>query len=653
MAPKIDVEVNVIDKMSKELNRMNGQMAGWAKGVEGTFKGLQGGVFGIAVAASIGAITNQAIALGSKIDETSKKLSISTDFLQELDYAVLQAGGNVEAIAKSLGKVTVASYAAFGGNAKALESFNRLGVSVTDTNGSFRANEDVQKDVLRALANIPNATERAAAAQKLFGNSYMEVMPLLSDGAESIQRYIDTSKEMGQVLSGDSVAALDAAGDAAAAMGKAIGNMSADIVAQFAPALVVSYNLVTKLAAKMKELTEFLHRGVKGSGEITGEINERLRREANDLKTQIEFAERTHAKMVTWAYGGRQELLPVAKAELAAIQYGLDADQAKAKPPEADEEETAKSLAKAETARLKKLAQDKKYNQMELKALETMRDDNREGLKELWDFQERAGADATKTGYEIAKAGWDKQQEFIRQTSDAQAILEEIRITAIKDDGDREQAALDYKYKNLIATTTGNEAALASILAARGVEEEMHRDASQKRDKQRMGDTLSFTTSNLKAAAAKWSEFAGVYKAVAYAQAVWDTYQSANSAYASAAKIPLVGWVMGPLAGAAAVAAGLANAAGIASQNFVSGTPGAPAGWSRVGEQGPEDVYLPGGSRVYNSTQTTRNTKNQNTSITLHLYDNTGAQTRTLEKSLRSGELDAFVGALSRKMGVA
>lgn len=57
-------------------------------------------------------------------------------------------------------------------------------------------------------------------------------------------------------------------------------------------------------------------------------------------------------------------------------------------------------------------------------------------------------------------------------------------------------------------------------------------------------------------------------QAAAIAQATINAYTSATGAYASASAIPVVGWVLGPIAAAAAIAVGLANVASIRSQQM-------------------------------------------------------------------------------------
>lgn len=60
---------------------------------------------------------------------------------------------------------------------------------------------------------------------------------------------------------------------------------------------------------------------------------------------------------------------------------------------------------------------------------------------------------------------------------------------------------------------------------------------------------------------------AKVGKAAAIAQAIMNTYTSATAAYASAAAVPYVGYILAPIAAGAAITAGLANVAAIRSQD--------------------------------------------------------------------------------------
>lgn len=90
------------------------------------------------------------------------------------------------------------------------------------------------------------------------------------------------------------------------------------------------------------------------------------------------------------------------------------------------------------------------------------------------------------------------------------------------------------------------------------------------------------------------------FKLLASAQAVIDTYGAANAAYKSASEIPVVGWVLGPIAAATAVAAGLANVAKINGVKFADG--GLLQGASH--EQGGIMIEAEGGEAIINKRST-------------------------------------------------
>lgn len=89
-------------------------------------------------------------------------------------------------------------------------------------------------------------------------------------------------------------------------------------------------------------------------------------------------------------------------------------------------------------------------------------------------------------------------------------------------------------------------------------------------------------------------------KAAAIAQAVINTYQAATAAYASASAIPVVGWILGPVAAAAAIALGIANVNKIKGQQMAGQ---AHDGMTNVPREGT--YLLDKGERVLSPNQNT------------------------------------------------
>lgn len=151
---------------------------------------------------------------------------------------------------------------------------------------------------------------------------------------------------------------------------------------------------------------------------------------------------------------------------------------------------------------------------------------------------------------------------------------------------------------------------------AKGMEDDYQkaREAiAVKFDKQRVTayqSMLGDTTDNLKSALGEGNK---MYKAFAIANAVMNTYQAANAAYQSASAIPIVGWVLGPIAAAAAVAAGLANVQKIRSAREQGGNLAAGQ-ISTIAERKKPEVIMPAGASRVRTAEQMRQIMGENSS---------------------------------------
>ncbi len=89
----------------------------------------------------------------------------------------------------------------------AAEAFKTLGVSITDSTGALRNNQDVFNEALIALGKIPGETERDALAMQIFGKSAQELNPLVEMGAAGMAKMADEAHKMGAVMSEENVKA--------------------------------------------------------------------------------------------------------------------------------------------------------------------------------------------------------------------------------------------------------------------------------------------------------------------------------------------------------------------------------------------------------------------------------------------------------------
>ena len=211
------------------------------------------------VVASLGAISYKAGTAADDLNTMSKVTGISTDNLQKYSYAADLVDVSVDAIAKSNKKLAKNAYEAANGSKSQAEAFDALGVSVTDSNGELRDSEDIFQDVVSALGQMSNETERDALAQKLMGKSASELNPLIEDGGETYKMVADTMKKYDlDYVDQETLNKANEFNDSLDTM-KLLGSVAfaqvgSQLASYFAPALEKAVDLVGRFANWLSQL---------------------------------------------------------------------------------------------------------------------------------------------------------------------------------------------------------------------------------------------------------------------------------------------------------------------------------------------------------------------------------------------------------------
>lgn len=143
-----------------------------------------------------------------EVNTLAKTTGMSTDAIQEYQYAAELLDVEFSTIEGSLTKLTKKMSDAKNGSSAAKEAFEKLGVNITNADGSLRDANDVFNDAIDALGKIPNETERDAAAMDLFGKSAKELNPLIEAGAEAMSELRKEAHNVGAVMDSDTLNAM-------------------------------------------------------------------------------------------------------------------------------------------------------------------------------------------------------------------------------------------------------------------------------------------------------------------------------------------------------------------------------------------------------------------------------------------------------------
>jgi len=156
-------------------------------------------VASIAGAASLGALVKSSIDAADNMSKMAQKVGVNIKELSGMAHAAELADVSTEALGKSMGKLNKAMYEAAGGKGPA-ETFEALGISVTDAAGNLRKADEMMVAIAGKFEGMDDGARKTALAMDLFGKSGADMIPLLNGGAAGLKEATDEAHRFGLVL---------------------------------------------------------------------------------------------------------------------------------------------------------------------------------------------------------------------------------------------------------------------------------------------------------------------------------------------------------------------------------------------------------------------------------------------------------------------
>lgn len=257
------MQIALTDRLTSGLRRMGpaGEVAGQALGIVSkemqallqvdptrVLTSIVGGLVRLAAAATataaavVAGVTVALFKMGQAAAESAEKLttaatraSLTVETFQEYAFAAQQSGVQVELLTTTLQRLQRRAVDAQKGNAGLRESFDRLGVTLTDAQGKMLKTEELFAQVADGLVGIEGDAERVALAFKIFDTEGAKLLPMLQRGSAGIQEMRDRARELGLVVSNDAVMSLVEFRNKAGEAQKQLETAKIEIVAGFMP----------------------------------------------------------------------------------------------------------------------------------------------------------------------------------------------------------------------------------------------------------------------------------------------------------------------------------------------------------------------------------------------------------------------------------
>lgn len=394
MANKVTVLIDVVtDRANSALGKFRTEV-GNAEGAVGKFKAGAGAAFenvkqnagnlALAAGTALVAFGVQAVSAFQDTALAAGKLRDSLGLTAEEASRYIEVAGDVgietTALESTIGRMNRAA-------TDTPRAFDAIGAAIgRNRDGTTNVNQTFL-NVVDALNKMPDASERAAAAQKIFGRSWMDIAELVGMGAEDLQKALD-GIETNKIIDDEEIAearryrdAMDALKGVSEDLTLAVGSHLVPVIADLAEGLQIVAekgrdlggiipSQITKPVGMLadqvqrslmpwKYYTDFFGEAAETTGrlgDLTGALTDDL--EENEVATEeaaaaAEEAARSHDRVSQALDTARRRTEAMTDATLASIDSSLGLRNAQSSASDAFNEYATKAAdATTETADL-------------------------------------------------------------------------------------------------------------------------------------------------------------------------------------------------------------------------------------------------------------------------------------------------------------
>ena len=148
----------------------------------------------IAVGKKIDQLMQQSLQYADQMGDIAAKYGTTSEAISEMAYVATQAGSDVNTLANAMSMLYMRAK-------QDGEAFQRLGVSVKDANGDFKAMDELFWETVYAMNNLESDGEKSAYMLDLFGRSAANIGEILRKDTAEIDAMRNEAHDLGIVVS--------------------------------------------------------------------------------------------------------------------------------------------------------------------------------------------------------------------------------------------------------------------------------------------------------------------------------------------------------------------------------------------------------------------------------------------------------------------
>lgn len=238
-ADQSNVAMQKISATAKGVGVGAQKVADKTKALSGAAAGILGG---------LAAAGGKAIATADDLNTMAKQTGFSTDDLQKFQYAA-------DLVDVSVSDITGAAAKMKKGMGEAGIAVGDVTVKTVDAAGQFRSVNDIFYDVVAALGQVTNETERDQIAMDIFGKSADSLAGIIDDGGAALRAYGDEAERAGLIMSRDTLDSLNEVGDS---IDKVKASATATLSSTGAKAIEAAMPIIERVVDAIGQALEWL-----------------------------------------------------------------------------------------------------------------------------------------------------------------------------------------------------------------------------------------------------------------------------------------------------------------------------------------------------------------------------------------------------------
>lgn len=243
------IEVAIRDATERGLNTVAAKLKGFSKTVAVIGGGLSAA--GKRITAPLLAALPAYAEGGKALSLFSEKTGMSANMAAQLKGALGETGSSLEGLEKGFLKLNKLMSEAAGGSKSAQETFAQFGLSAAELQA---AGPDKRLGLVAdALARIPDAGMRSAAAMQLLGKGGAELIPILSRGSSGLEALRAKAAALGEGATDAGVAKARATANAYADFGRVWSSIPKKAAAAIAEPMTRWANWLTGIGVGVKK----------------------------------------------------------------------------------------------------------------------------------------------------------------------------------------------------------------------------------------------------------------------------------------------------------------------------------------------------------------------------------------------------------------